>query len=37
MSADFNPNNVDLDTVDPTAVICYLELGENEYNGKLGA
>ncbi|KAF7870638.1 hypothetical protein EAF04_004382 [Stromatinia cepivora] len=34
---DFNPNMVDLDTVDPTAVICYLELGENEYNGRLGA
>ncbi|KAM3075847.1 hypothetical protein ACMFMG_006630 [Clarireedia jacksonii] len=37
MSADFNPNNVDLNTVDPAAVVCYLELGKNEYNGKLGA
>jgi solute carrier family 39 (zinc transporter), member 1/2/3 len=34
---DFNPNMVDLDTVDPAAVVCYLELGKNEYNGKLGA
>ncbi|ESZ89481.1 hypothetical protein SBOR_10134 [Sclerotinia borealis F-4128] len=34
---DFNPNMVDLDTVDPTAVVCYLELGQNEYNGRLGA
>ncbi|PQE05050.1 Zinc iron permease fungal plant protein [Rutstroemia sp. NJR-2017a BBW] len=37
MSADFNPNNVDLDVVDPRDIVCYLELGENEYNGKLGA
>ncbi|KAF7908216.1 uncharacterized protein EAF01_003971 [Botrytis porri] len=34
---DFNPNSVNLDTADPKDVICYLGLGENEYNGKLGA
>ncbi|KAI9641827.1 hypothetical protein NHQ30_009687 [Ciborinia camelliae] len=34
---DFNPNMVDLDTADPTAIVCYLGLGQNEYNGKLGA
>ncbi|RAL59158.1 hypothetical protein DID88_006714 [Monilinia fructigena] len=34
---DFNPNMVDLDTADPAAIVCYLELGENEYNGRLGA
>ncbi|KAB8294781.1 hypothetical protein EYC80_006743 [Monilinia laxa] len=33
---DFNPNMVDLDTADPAAIVCYLELGENEYNGRLG-
>ncbi|KAF2092695.1 ZIP zinc/iron transport family [Rhizodiscina lignyota] len=36
-SPDFNPNKVDLDTADPTQVICYLQLGQNEYNGSLGA
>jgi zinc transporter 1/2/3 len=36
MSAGFDPNRVDLDTVDPTQVICYLGLGQNEYDGRLG-
>ncbi|KAL3422299.1 zinc-regulated transporter 1 [Phlyctema vagabunda] len=37
MSAEFNPANVDLDTADPAAIICYLNAGGNDYNGKLGA
>jgi zinc transporter 1/2/3 len=37
MEAPFDPSNVDLDTVDPTAVICYMQAGKNEYNGQLGA
>lgn len=35
--ADFNASSVDLDTADPTAVICYLQAGGNEYDGRLGA
>lgn len=35
--SDFDPHNVDLDTVDQTKLICYLTTGENEYNGRLGA
>jgi zinc transporter 1/2/3 len=35
--AAFDPTNVDLTTVDPTEVICYFTVGENEYNGQLGA
>lgn len=31
MSASFDPSNVDLDTADPAAVICYLQQEENEY------
>jgi zinc transporter 1/2/3 len=37
MSSDFNPQNVNLDTTDPTAVVCYIEAGQNEYDGRLGA
>ncbi|KAN0117751.1 ZIP zinc/iron transport family [Hyaloscypha variabilis] len=37
MSSDFNPQNVNLDTADPTAVVCYIEAGQNEYDGRLGA
>jgi zinc transporter 1/2/3 len=37
MSADFDPSSVDLDTVDPVSVICYLSAGGNEYDGRLGA
>lgn len=33
----FDPTNVDLSTADPRAVVCYLQAGENEYNGHLGA
>lgn len=36
-SADFNPSSVDLDSADPAQIICYLNAGENEYNGRLGA
>ncbi|KAI4124525.1 MAG: hypothetical protein LQ347_005705 [Umbilicaria vellea] len=34
---DFNPDNVDLSTADPTQIICYLSTSSNEYNGRLGA
>ncbi|CBF80336.1 hypothetical protein AN8337.2 [Aspergillus nidulans FGSC A4] len=33
----FNPNSVDLDTADPRDVICYMNAGENDYDGRLGA
>lgn len=36
-SPDFNASSVDLDSVDPAQIICYLNLGENDYNGRLGA
>ncbi|KAL6867042.1 Zinc/iron permease [Trichoderma novae-zelandiae] len=36
MADDFNPQSVDLDTADPKDIICYLNAGENEYNGHLG-
>ena len=43
MSSNFgllDPSNVNLDSADPDLarkVICYLNRGENEYNGNLGA
>ncbi|KAH8684804.1 Zinc/iron permease [Tricladium varicosporioides] len=37
MSAEFDPTSVDLDSVDAAQVICYLNRGENDYNGQLGA
>lgn len=37
MSLEFDPNNVDLDTADAKAIICYLNAGENEYDGRMGA
>lgn len=37
MSADFDPAHVDLNTADPTAVVCFLNAGGNEYDGRLGA
>jgi zinc transporter 1/2/3 len=37
MSAAFDPNNVNLTTADPAAIVCYLEATGNEYNGRLGA
>ena len=36
-SADFNPNSVDLDSADPAQIICYLNAGGNDYDGRLGA
>jgi solute carrier family 39 (zinc transporter), member 1/2/3 len=36
-NSTFDPQNVDLDTADPTAITCYLTLGQNEYNWALGA
>lgn len=35
--AAFDPQNVDLDNADPRDVVCYLNAGENEYDGRLGA
>ncbi|KAH6606913.1 zinc-regulated transporter 1 [Trichoderma cornu-damae] len=35
--AEFNPQSVDLDTADPRDIICYLNAGGNEYDGRLGA
>lgn len=35
--ADFNPQAVDLDSADPRDIVCYLNAGGNEYNGRLGA
>ena len=36
-NSTFDPQNVDLDTADPTAITCYLTLGQNQYSGGLGA
>lgn len=36
-SPDFNASNVDLSTADPRDIICALNAGDNEYNGRLGA
>ncbi|CAK7244862.1 MAG: hypothetical protein STHCBS139747_006424 [Sporothrix thermara] len=33
----FNPEMVNLTTADPKDIVCFLNAGENEYNGKLGA
>ncbi|EPS31506.1 Zinc-regulated transporter 1 [Penicillium oxalicum] len=33
----FDPHNVDLDTLDPAQIVCYLNSEGNEYNGHLGA
>ena len=33
----FNPNSVNLDTADPREIICYMNAGENDYDGRLGA
>ena len=32
-----NASNVDLNTADPAQVICALTVGQNDYNGQLGA
>lgn len=34
---NFDPNNVNLTSADPTQIVCFLQLGQNEYNGNLGA
>lgn len=34
--ADFNPQSVDLDTANLRDIICYVNAGGNEYNGRLG-
>lgn len=36
MASTFDPASVDLATADPRDVICYLNAGENEYDGRLG-
>lgn len=33
----FDPSNVNLTSADPRDIICYLQLGQNDYNGMLGA
>ena len=33
----FDPTNIDLTTASPRDIICYLQLGKNEYNGNLPA
>ncbi|KAG2164119.1 hypothetical protein VTO58DRAFT_107176 [Aureobasidium pullulans] len=33
----FDPTNIDLTTASPRDIICYLQLGKNEYNGHLPA
>lgn len=33
----FDPTSVDLTTADPAEIVCYLNAGENDYNGQLGA
>jgi zinc transporter 1/2/3 len=35
--ASFDPTHVDLTTASPADVICYFQVGENEYNGQLPA
>lgn len=38
MSSDsFDPHSVDLDSADPRDITCYLNSGDNEYDGRLGA
>lgn len=36
-NSTFDPYNVDLTTADPTDIICFLNAGDNEYDGRLGA
>lgn len=33
----FDPTNVDLTTASARDVVCYMQLGKNEYSGHLGA
>ncbi|KAJ5812286.1 hypothetical protein N7474_008587 [Penicillium riverlandense] len=37
MSSSFDPNNVNLSSVDFAQVVCWNQLGGNEYDGMLGA
>jgi zinc transporter 1/2/3 len=37
MADTFDPTNVDLTTVDPREVTCFLQAGSNNYDGRLGA
>jgi zinc transporter 1/2/3 len=37
MADTFDPNNVNLTEADPIQVVCYLQAGQNEYNGNLPA
>ncbi|KAJ4263437.1 hypothetical protein NW762_006256 [Fusarium torreyae] len=37
MSDSFDPQNVNLDEADPRDITCYLNAGENEYDGRMGA
>ncbi|KAI6716895.1 hypothetical protein PZA11_001423 [Diplocarpon coronariae] len=37
MSAAFDPAMVNLDEADPAQIVCYLNRGENDYDGRLGA
>ncbi|KAJ6438951.1 Zinc-regulated transporter 1 [Purpureocillium lavendulum] len=36
-NSTFDPHNVDLDNASQTDIICYLNQGANEYDGRLGA
>lgn len=36
-NSTFDPSSVDLDTADPAQIICYLNAGGNDYDGRLGA
>lgn len=33
---DFDPTNINLTIADPAAVVCYLELSGDEFDGRLG-
>ncbi|CAM1501273.1 Fc.00g104350.m01.CDS01 [Cosmosporella sp. VM-42] len=37
MSDEFDPENVNLTTADPRQIVCFLNAGENDYDGRLGA
>lgn len=37
MSTAFDPTSVNLDEADATQIICYLQRGENDYDGRMGA
>ncbi|KAL4960090.1 high-affinity Zn(2+) transporter ZRT1 [Aspergillus stella-maris] len=35
--SSFDPSSVDLDSADPRDIICYMNGGENDYDGRIGA